>query len=89
MRRVAAQDAVDVVHSWLRDLWVVACGGSDVLWNSDHAAELAGEAVATPDYYARLLAVTARARKDLYMNVDHKLALQAMFARFGEVVESA
>jgi DNA polymerase-3 subunit delta' len=89
MRRVAAQDAVDVLTSWLRDLWVVACGGSDVLWNSDHAAELAGEAVATPDYYARLLAVTARARKDLYMNVDHKLALQAMFARFGEVVESA
>ncbi len=89
LRRVAAQDAVDLLGSWLRDLWVVACGGSDVLWNSDHAGELAGEAAATPDYYARLLAVTARARKDLYMNVDHKLALQAMFARFGEVVESA
>ena len=88
-RRVAAQDAADVLTSWLRDLWVVACGGSDVLWNSDHAGELAGEAVATPDHYARLLAVTARARKDLYMNVDHKLALQAMFAHFGEVVESA
>jgi len=89
LRRQAAQDAVDVLTSWLRDLWVVACGGSDVLWNSDHAGDLAGEAVATPDYYARLLAVAARARTDLYMNVDHKLALQAMFARFGEVAESA
>jgi len=89
LRRVAAQDAVGLLTSWLRDLWVVACGGSDVLWNSDHAGELAGEAVATPDHYARLLAVAARARTDLYMNVDHKLALQAMFARFGEVAESA
>ena len=89
VRRVAAQDAVDVLTSWLRDLWVVACGGSDVLWNNDHAGELAVEAVAMPDYYARLLAVAARARKDLFMNVDHKLALQAMFARFEEVVESA
>ena len=89
LRRLAALDAVDLLAAWLRDLWVVACGASDVLWNCDHADELAGAAVATPDYYARLLAAVARTRKDLYLNIDQKLALQAMFARFEEVAESA
>ena len=36
--RLAAVDALDVVAAWLRDLWVVACGASDVLWNCDRAA---------------------------------------------------
>ena len=89
LRRLAALDAADLLGAWLRDLWVVACGASDVLWNCDRADELAGAAVATPDYYARLLAAVARTRKDLYLNIDQKLALQAMFARFEEVAESA
>lgn len=89
LRRVAAQDAVDLLAAWVRDLWVVACGASDVLWNCDRADELAGAAVATPEYYARLMAVVARTRKDLYLNIDQKLALQALFARFEEVAESA
>jgi DNA polymerase III delta' subunit len=89
LRRVAAQDAVDLLGAWVRDLWVVACGASDVLWNCDRADELVGAAVATPEYYARLMAVVARTRKDLYLNIDHKLALQALFARFEEVAESA
>ena len=80
---------MDLLGSWVRDLWVVSCGASDVLWNCDHADELAGAAVATPDYYARLLAVVARARQDLYLNIDQKLALQALFAGFEEVAESA
>ena len=46
-------------------------------------------AVATPEHYARLLGVTAQTRKDLYLNIDQKLALQAMFARFEEVSTSA
>lgn len=89
LRRLAAQDAVDLLGAWVRDLWVVACGASDVLWNCDRADELAGAAVATPEYYARLMAVVARARKDLYLNIDQKLALQALFARFEEVAQSA
>ena len=89
LRRVAAQDAVDLLGAWVRDLWVVACGASDVLWNYDRADELAGAAVATPEYYARLMAAVARTRKDLYLNIDQKLALQALFARFEEVAESA
>ena len=89
LRRIAAQDAVDLLGAWVRDLWVVACGASDVLWNCDRADELAGAAVATPEYYARLMAIVARTRKDLYLNIDQKLALQALFARFEEVAESA
>ena len=89
LRRVAAQDAVDLLGAWVRDLWVVACGASDVLWNCDRADELAVAAVATPEFYARLMAVVARARKDLYLNIDQKLALHALFARFEEVAESA
>lgn len=89
LRRVAAQDAVDLLAAWVRDLWVVACGASDVLWNCDRADKLAKAAVATPEYYARLMAVVARTRKDLYLNIDQKLALQALFARFEEVAESA
>ena len=89
LRRIAAQDAVDLLGAWVRDLWVVACGASDVLWNCDRADELAGAAVATPEYYARLMAIVARTRKDLFLNIDQKLALQALFARFEEVAESA
>jgi DNA polymerase-3 subunit delta' len=87
--RVAAQDAVDLLAAWVRDLWVVACGASDVLWNCDRTDELVAAAVATPDHYARLLAVIDRTRKDLYLNIDQRLALQAMFARFEEVVSRA
>lgn len=87
--RLAAQDAVDVLGSWLRDLWVVACGASEVLCNCDREAEVVDSAVAAPEHYARLLSVVARTRKDLYLNVDQKLALQALFARFEEVAGSA
>ena len=89
LRRVAAQDAVELLAAWVRDLWVVACGASDVLWNCDRTDELVAAAVAAPEHYARLLAVIARTRKDLYLNIDQKLALQAMFARFEEVAASA
>ena len=88
-RRLAAQDALDLLVSWVRDLWVVASGASDVLWNSDHRDALVEAVVATPDHYARLLGVAAKTRKDLYLNIDQKLALQAMFARFEEVSISA
>jgi DNA polymerase-3 subunit delta' len=88
-RRLAAQDAVDLLVAWVRDLWVVASGASDVLWNSDHRDVLVEAVVATPEHYARLLSVAAKTRKDLYLNIDQKLALQAMFARFEEVSTSA
>jgi DNA polymerase-3 subunit delta' len=86
--RVAAQDALDLLVSWVRDLWVVASGAGDVLWNSDHGDALVAAVAATPDHYARLLGVAAKTRKDLYLNIDQKLALQAMFARFEEVSTS-
>ncbi len=89
LRRLAAQDALDLLVSWVRDLWVVASGASDVLWNSDHRDALVEGVVATPEHYARLLGVAAKTRKDLYLNIDQKLALQAMFARFEEVSTSA
>jgi DNA polymerase-3 subunit delta' len=89
LRRLAAQDALDLLVSWVRDLWVVASGASDVLWNSDHRDALVEGVVATPEHYARLLGVAAKTRKDLYLTVDQKLALQAMFARFEEVSTSA
>jgi DNA polymerase III subunit delta' len=87
--RLAAQDALDLLVSWVRDLWVVASGADDVLWNSDHRDALAGAVAATPGHYARLLGAAAKTRKDLYLNIDQKLALQAMFARFEEVSTSA
>ncbi len=89
LRRLAAQDALDLLTAWVRDLWVVACGASDVLWDCDRRDELVAAAAATPEHYARLLGVAARTRKDLYLNIDQKLALQAMFARFEEVSDSA
>jgi DNA polymerase-3 subunit delta' len=87
--REAATDALELVVAWLRDLWVVACGAEGAVLNSDHATELAADAVARPEFYARLLGAAAATRKDLYLNVDQKLALQAMFARFEEVARSA
>ncbi len=72
----------------MRDLWVVACGASDVLWNCDHGDELVAAVVATPEHYAPSpRASPAATRKDLYLNIDQKLALQAMFARFEEVAD--
>jgi DNA polymerase-3 subunit delta' len=87
--RTVALDALDTLASWLRDLWVVACGASDVLCNCDMHAELVVAAVAAPEHYARLLAELAGTRKDLYLNVSHELALKALFARFTEVAEGA
>ncbi len=87
--RQATVDALDLVIAWLRDLWAVSAGGGDAVLNCDRAAELATAAAARPEHYARLLAAAAAARKDLYLNVDQKLALQAMFARFEEVARSA
>jgi len=87
--RQASVDALELVVSWLRDLWTVACGADGAILNCDHADELAADAVARPEFYARLLTAAATARKDLYLNVDQKLALQAMFARFEEVARSA
>ena len=55
---LAAQDALDLLVSWVRDLWVVASGASDVLWNSDHRDALVAAVVATPEHYARLLGVS-------------------------------
>jgi DNA polymerase III subunit delta' len=89
LARLASLDALDVLVSWVRDLWVVACGAGDVLCNCDRESELRGAAVATPELYGRLLAVASQTRKDLNLNVDQKLALQALFARFEEVAESA
>jgi DNA polymerase-3 subunit delta' len=89
LKRLAAQDALDLLVSWVRDLWVVASGADDVLWNSDHRDALVEGVAATPEHYARLLGVAAKTRKDLSLNVDQKLALQAMFARFEEVSASA
>lgn len=83
--RLAAQDALDLLVSWVRDLWVVASGAHDVLWNSDHRDALVAAVAATPEHYQRLLGVAAKTRKDLYLNIDQKLALQALFARFEEV----
>lgn len=87
--RQAAFDALDMVVAWVRDLLATACGAGDAVLNCDHAAELSAAAVARPEHYVRLLAAAGAARKDLYLNVDQKLALQAMFARFEEVARSA
>ena len=46
LRRLAATDAADAAAAWTRDLWVVACGASDVLWDCDRGDELAAAAVA-------------------------------------------
>lgn len=88
-RRLAAVDAYDVLASWVRDLWVVASGAPDVLWNSDHAARLDESAVAAPDLYRRMLEAALATRKDLYLNTDPELALRAAFARFAEVADHA
>lgn len=88
LRRLAAFDAVDALISWIRDLWVVACGGLDVLWNRDCAGELMRAAVGSPDHYAQLLVALGQTRKDLSFTIDQRLALQALFARFEEVAES-
>ena len=83
--RLVSLDAVDYLISWLRDLWVVACGVPQATWNLDRRAELNAGAAARPECYARLLELALAARKDLYLNVDRRLALQAMFSRFEEV----
>jgi DNA polymerase-3 subunit delta' len=83
--RLVALEAVDHLMSWFRDLWVSASGAPDAVWNRDRQAELVRAAVARPERYAHLLELAAATRKDLYLNVDRRLALQAMFARFQEV----
>ena len=87
--RLAALDALDHLSSFLRDVWAVGLGAPGAVSNRDRLAELEHAAVARPDIYARLLDCVGRTRKDLSLNVDRRLALQAMFARFQEVWERA
>ena len=87
--RLAALDALDHLSSFIRDVWAIGLGAAGAVSNRDRLAELEHAAVARPDLYARLLVVVGRTRKDLSLNIDRRLALQAMFARFQEVWESA
>ena len=87
--RQAAVDAFELVAAWVHDLWAVACGAPEVALNCDHLAELREAAVARPERYEALLAVAGETRRRLFLNVDRRLALQAMFARFEEVARSA
>jgi DNA polymerase-3 subunit delta' len=87
--RLAALDALDHLASFLRDVWAVSLGAAGAVSNRDRLAELEHAAVARPDICVRLLEVVGRTRTDLSLNVDRRLALQAMFARFQEVWESA
>ena len=89
MARLAAFDALDHLTSFLRDVWAVGLGAAGAVSNRDRLAELEHAAVARPDICARLLEVVGRTRQDLSLNIDRRLALQAMFARFQEVWESA
>jgi DNA polymerase III delta' subunit len=89
LRRLAAVDAADTAAALTRDLWVVACGASEVLWDCDRGDELADAAVASPELYRRLVEVTAATRKDLYLNIDFEFAFRAMFSRFEEVSQRA
>ncbi len=89
LTRLAALDAVDHLVSWLRDLLVLGQGAAAAVWNNDHLAELEESHVARPEVYLHMLDVVGETRKDLYLNVDRRLALQAMFSRFEEVWESA
>ncbi len=84
-RRLAALDAVDLLSSWLRDLLALSCGAPATIWNVDRRARLEESALAAPEVYRRLLGIVAATRTDLYLNIDQKLALQAMMARFEEV----
>jgi len=87
--RLVALDALDHLSSWLRDVWVVSQAGPQAVWNSDRIAALESAARADPQRYGQQLEVAAATRKDLYLNVDRRLALTAMFRRFEEVAESA
>lgn len=87
--RLAAFDALDHLTSFLRDVWAVELGAAGAVSNRDRMSELEHAAVARPDICARLLEVVGRTRQDLSLNIDRRLALQAMFARFQEVWESA
>ena len=89
LTRLVAIDAVDHLSSWLRDLWVLGESAPEAVWNSDHLAELEGSAVARPEFYDRQLELVGATRKDLFLNIDRRLALTAMFRRFEEVLESA
>lgn len=84
-RRLAALDALDLLSSWLRDLLALSCGAPATIWNVDRRERLGQSALAAPEVYERLLGIVAAARGDLYLNVDQKLALQAMMVRFEEV----
>ena len=87
--RQAAVDAFELLTAWVHDLWALACGAPEAALNCDRLTALQEAAVAPPERYEALLAVAGEARRRLYLNVDRRLALQAMFARFEEVAKSA
>ena len=87
--RLVALDALDYLAAWLRDALVMSYGGEAAVWNVDRRDELEQARLARPDLYERMLEITQATRKNVLLNVDRKLALQAMFARFEEVQDGA
>jgi DNA polymerase-3 subunit delta' len=87
-RRLAAHDAVDLLSSWLRDLLALSVAAPATIWNVDRRASLEETPLAAPEAYRRLLGIVSATRGDLYLNIDQKLALQAMVVRFEEVTRA-
>jgi len=75
-------DALDLLEGWYRDLVVVAAGAEGAARNSDHLAELAGDAAGERGVAAEGAAEVVRdVWRSFEFNVQTGLALEALFVR--------
>ena len=89
IRRGRNQMKVEVNHVFRGTVLPLERRGMGAEARRVFTTELVAPILATPEHYGRLLGIAAKTRKDLYLNIDQKLALQALFARFEEVSHSA
>jgi DNA polymerase-3 subunit delta' len=75
-------EALDLLSTWYRDLMVAASGARDAVLNSDRLAELAADDATERSLAAERAAEAVRdAWRSFEFNVQHGLALEALFVR--------
>lgn len=78
---------LELVAAWLRDLFALSCGASEVLYNRDRLSQLQIQARNLDQGSARRAAELVQdTRRRLDLNVSEELALEALFYRLERIL---
>ena len=74
------EENLEIIETLIHDVWLLKVSGDPAkLVNTDEAAVLTGLANAAPDNLPDWLAMTEKLRQDLAVNINRKVATDALF----------